>query len=66
MLFYIDFDKKIRGIVMIRKRKIILITTFIIITALLLVLCVGLLTGNEPKEFDGTLVESNILHECRS
>jgi hypothetical protein len=41
------------------KRKIIWITAFIIIAAIIIVICVTYLTGGQPAEFDGTLVKFN-------
>lgn len=43
---------------MMTRKKIVIITTFIIIAAVAIVLCVSLFTGKQPDEFDGTLVNS--------
>lgn len=45
----------------VKKKKIFLITTFIIITAVVIVLCVGYFTKNPISEYDGTLVESSMM-----
>lgn len=42
-----------------KRKKLILITTFIIVTALAIVLCVGYFTKNMENEFDGTLVDNS-------
>lgn len=42
-----------------KRKKVIFITTFIIIAAVVLVLCVGYFTQSPVNEFDGTLVYSN-------
>jgi|LSQX01.2.fsa_nt_gb uncharacterized protein YpmB len=39
----------------VKKRKIFIIATFIIITAIIVVLCVGYLTDEKKTEYDGTL-----------
>lgn len=39
-------------------KKICLIAMFLIIAAIAVVICVNLFTGNEVREFDGTLVKS--------
>ena len=45
---------------MIKRKKILLITTFIIIATLVIVLCVGLFNKGKNNKFEGTLVETNI------
>lgn len=40
------------------KKKLICITAIIIISAIIIVLCVGYFTGGESSEFDGTLVNN--------
>jgi hypothetical protein len=41
------------------KRKFIWITAFIIIAAIIIVICVTYFTGGQAVEFDGTLVKLN-------
>ena len=48
----------------IKKKRILWIAALIIIAAVVIVLCVGLLTGGKPNEFDGTLVEANGIFQC--
>jgi hypothetical protein len=60
MLFYVIENCKIllRGdIMIIRRKKILFITTFLIVTAIAVVLCVGYFTEDKKTEYDGTLVE---------
>lgn len=40
------------------KKKFLCIAAIIIISAIIIVLCVGFFTGGEPSEFDGTLVNN--------
>jgi len=42
-----------------KKKRLIFITTFIIIAAVAIVLCVGYFSKSPVYEFDGTLVDSN-------
>ncbi|MDD3173306.1 MAG: hypothetical protein PHF63_06550 [Herbinix sp.] len=42
------------------KKKVFWITTLIIITAIVIVLCVGYFIDGQPSEFDGTLVKFNL------
>lgn len=41
----------------VKKRKVFLITTFLIIAAIVVVLFVGYFTGEKKVEYEGTLVE---------
>ena len=41
------------------KKKFFWITAFIIISAVIIVLCVSYFTGGQASEFDGTLVDLN-------
>lgn len=45
---------------MIKRRKIFLVTTLIIIVALAIVFCVGLLNEGKTREYEGTLVETYV------
>lgn len=45
----------------IKRKKIIFITSFIIIAAFAIVLYVGFFAVGSPDEFDGTLVKTNII-----
>ncbi len=47
---------------MLSKRKIIVITTCLIIAAVAIVLFVRFFTGDKPDEFDGTLVFGNLMN----
>lgn len=40
----------------VKKRKIFIIATFLIITAIAVVLCVGYLTEDKKTDYNGTLV----------
>jgi hypothetical protein len=46
---------------MIRKKRIFIIATFLIVTAIAVVLCVGYFTEDEKTVYDGTLawIETN-------
>lgn len=48
----------------IRKRKLFFITTFIIIAAIAVVLFVGYFTGDKKIDYDGTLVEVQVDYRC--
>lgn len=48
----------------IRKKRIFLIATFLIVTAIVVVLCVGYFTDNGKTEYDGTLVEVQVGEKC--
>ena len=45
----------------VKKKKLFLITTFIVITAVVIVLCVGYLIKSPISEYDGTLVKSSMM-----
>lgn len=49
---------------MIKKRKIIVVATLLIIAAVAVVLCVGFLTGEKKRDIDGTLVNIRIEQNC--
>ncbi|HPU63449.1 MAG TPA: hypothetical protein PK304_04785 [Mobilitalea sp.] len=49
---------------MLRKRKFIVVATLLIIAAVAIVLCVGILTGEKKRDIDGTLVDLKIVQEC--
>jgi hypothetical protein len=42
------------------KKRLFWIAALIIISAIIIVLCVGYFTGGQASEFDGTLVKLNI------
>lgn len=48
----------------VKKRRIFIIATFLIITAITVAICVGLLKEEEKNEYDGILVESRIDNIC--
>lgn len=43
-----------------KMKRVLLITMFIVITAVIIVICVNLFTGNQIQEYDGTLVKSSL------
>lgn len=49
---------------MVRKRRIFVIATFLIIAAIAVVLCVGFFADEKKKEIDGTLVRIQIEQNC--
>ncbi len=40
------------------RRKVVWLAVFLVVTALLIVLCVTLYVKNQPEQFDGTLVNN--------
>lgn len=48
----------------IRKKRIFIITTFLIVTAIAVVLCVGYFTDDKKTEYDGTLVKLRMEQIC--
>jgi len=56
------FDKE--GYLVIKKRRIIFLATFLIIAAIAVVLCVGFLTEEKKRDIDGTLVDIRIENVC--
>jgi len=54
----------LEGYFMLRKRKFIVVATLLIIAAVAIVLCVGILTGEKKRDIDGTLVDLKIVQEC--
>lgn len=48
----------------VKKRKIFLIAIFLIVTAIVIVLCVGLFKEDKKTEYDGTLAIIEILGNC--
>lgn len=48
----------------IKKRRIFIIATCLIITAITVAICVGLLNDKKKEEYDGILVESQIDEIC--
>ena len=61
--FFMDFLTGKRVFVTV-KRKFIWITAFIIVAAVIIVLCVSYFTGGKTSEFDGTLVNLNFEFPC--
>jgi len=49
---------------LIRKKRLFVVATFLIIAAIAVVLCVGFLANDKEKEIDGTLVDIRIEQEC--
>lgn len=49
---------------LIKKRRLFFITTFIIIAAIAVVLFVGYYTGDKKIDYDGTLVEVETDYRC--
>lgn len=47
-----------------KKRRIFIIATFLIITAIAVALCVGYLTEDKKSEYEGTLVEAHLVEKC--
>ncbi len=47
-----------------RKKRIFLIATFLIVTAIAVVLCVGYFTKEKKTDYDGTLVEAGMEYNC--
>lgn len=58
MLFSLTLDGRYRCSMTVKK-KFFWITAFIIISAVIIVLCVSYFTGGQASEFDGTLVDLN-------
>lgn len=48
----------------VKKRKVFLIATFLIIVAIVVVLFVGYFTGDKKNEYEGTLVEVEAEYRC--
>lgn len=53
-----------RDYMLLKKRKLILVATFLIIAAIALVLFVGYFTGDKKYEYEGTLVETQTEYRC--
>jgi hypothetical protein len=49
--------------IMSTKKKVFWITTFIIITAVAIVICINFLIGGQAEEFNGTLVNANSMFQ---
>lgn len=49
---------------MARKWRLFVVATFLIIAAIVVVICVGFFTDNNKKELDGTLVDTQIEMVC--
>jgi len=58
------FNKDKERYKMVRKRRIFVIATFLIIAAIAVVLCVGFFADEKKKEIDGTLVRIQIEQNC--
>lgn len=51
-------------LIVVKKQKVFLIATFLIIAAIVVVLFVGYFTGDKKKEYEGTLVEVETEDRC--
>jgi CHASE2 domain-containing sensor protein len=58
--FYACFSRQIGVIMTFKRKKLIIIATFIVIAAVTIVICVGIFTRGQVSEYDGTLVRSYI------
>lgn len=57
---YLEGEK----LMVVKKRKVFLIATFLIIVAIVVVLFVGYFTGDKKNEYEGTLVEVEAEYRC--
>lgn len=48
---------------LVRKKKIFIIATFLIVAAIAIVLCVGYFTDDKKTEYDGTLVKFDVTEQ---
>lgn len=48
----------------VKKRKLFFITTFLIVAAIAVVLFVGYFKGDKDNSYDGTLVEAQMDYTC--